>query len=266
MKRNGMNRIAIGTAMLTLAFGILVTGAAPAQAQYRAYDDRNGYSGYDGRVQWSNQRAADFAFKLAYHNAYTDAQREQSVGSRVSLRNMPGYRTDSNGYLAWMGNRDDYRAAYRRGYEAGVSDSMAGRPRRYNREDIERVLGGDLEQMYENNDGYDGAYNRDDRYRRDNREWDRGGWGHGRYNRTEIFRIAQQNGYRDGLRAGQEDRNRSRRVGPDRSDRFRDALSGFRSEFGDRESYRQGYRDGFRKGYEEGFRGTRGRFPFPGGF
>jgi hypothetical protein len=257
MIRNEMKRTATGAATLALAIGILMTAAAPTQAQYRSYDDRNGYSGYDGRAQWSNERMRDYAFKLAYHNAYTDAERDYDGRSRFGFRDMPGYRTDGNGYLAWMGSRDDYRAAYRRGYEAGFIDSLESRPRRYDRADVERVLGGDLEGVYDNDGGY-----RDDGYNSDDRGWDRGGWNNrGRDNRNEILRIAQQNGYRDGLRVGQEDRNR-RGSNFDRSDRFRDALAGYRSEYGNRDFYRQAYRDGFRKGYEEGFR-SRGRVPRP---
>jgi len=132
MIRNEMKRTATGIAALALAIGILMT-AAPAQAQYRSYDDRNGYGGYDGRAQWSIERMRDYALKLAYHNAYTDAQRDYNGRSRFGFRDMPGYQTDGNGYLAWMGNRDDYRAAYRRGYEAGFIDSIESRPRRYDR-------------------------------------------------------------------------------------------------------------------------------------
>ena len=255
MIRNGMKRTATGAATLALAIGILVTAAAPAQAQYRSYDDR---TGYNSRAQWSIERMRDFAFKLAYHNAYTDAQRDYDGRSRFGFRDMPGYQTDGNGYLAWMGNRDNYRAAYRKGYEAGFIDSIESRPRRYDRADVERVLGGDLERVYENDGGF-----RDDPYNGNDRGWDRGDWNNqGRDNRSEILRIAQQNGYRDGLRAGQEDRNRSRGFNPDRSSGFRDALAGFRVEYGNRDFYRQSYRDGFRKGYEEGFR-SRGRFPRP---
>ncbi len=281
MIRNGMRRTAIGIAMSTaLALGILMSASAPAQAQYRGYDDRNGYGGYDGHAQWSNERTKDYAFKLAYHNAYTDARRDYDGRSRSGYKDMPGYHNDSNAYRSWMGNRNDYRSAYRKGYEAGFKDSIESRPRRYDRDDVERVLGGDLKQVYGNHGDYrDDPYG-DDRGDRD-RDWNNQGrdrdhdWNNQgrdrdhdwndrrRDNRSETYRIAQQNGYRDGLRTGQEDRNRSRASGPDRSDRFRNAQSGYRSGYGDRELYRQAYREGFRQGYAEGYRSGRGRFTFP---
>ncbi len=245
----------VSGAALTLALMLGITVAA--SAQYRNYDDR--YYRYDDQVRWSKERTQDYAYKLGYHNAYTEARRAYENGYRVSYRDMPGYRNDTNGYLAWMGHQSDYRSAYRRGYEAGFNDSLAGRPRRYNRQDVERVLGADLEETYEdpyyrNDPYYRGGRNRghDDDYR------------YGRYGRSDIYRIAQQNGYRDGLRHGEEDRSRRRGYDYSHSDRYRDATSGYRSEYGDREAYRQGYRDGYRRGYDEGYRqnNSRSRWPF----
>ena len=135
-------------------------------------------------------------------------------------------------------------------------DFTRNRPRRYNREDVERVLGGNLKDVY-NDDRYD----RDDwNDRRDNRggSWDRDRNGRNdRYDRNEMYRMAQEAGYRDGLRLGQDDASRRRSSSYDRDSRYRDAMSGYRSEYGDRDAYRQAYREGFRRGYEEGYRNRR---------
>ncbi len=270
MKLNGL-RIAISGAALTIAvmFAITIGLSSSAQAQYRDYNGRydngrynngrydngrynNGQYGYQ---QWSRERVRDYAMKLAYHNAYTEAGRERDSRRRPNYRDMPGYRDDTNGYLAWMGHQNDYREAYRRGYEMGFNESLQGRPRRYDRNDVERVLGSDLERTYDNN-----PYN--DRSGRD-RDWrDRDGDGRG--GRNDIYRIAQQNGYNDGLRSGQSERNSRRSFDYQNDDRYRDASSGYRSEYGNRDQYRQAYREGYQRGYEEGYRqNNRGRFPWP---
>ncbi|MGA9771025.1 MAG: hypothetical protein WBV94_18470 [Blastocatellia bacterium] len=150
MKLNGLKR-AISGATLTIAvmFAITIGLSSPAQAQYRDYNGQynNGRYGYQ---QWPRERVRDYALKLAYHNAYTEANRVKDSRYRPNYRNMPGYRDDTNGYLSWMGYQNDYREAYRRGYEMGFNESLQGRSRRYDRDDVERVLGGDLQRTYDN--------------------------------------------------------------------------------------------------------------------
>ena len=243
MKLNQLRSTISGAALtLALVFGVMIASSASAQAQYRDYNGQNGY-----RQEWPTDRVRDYAMKLGYHNAYTEAEREVRAGHRPNYRNMPGYRDDDNGYLSWMGHRDDYRAAYRRGYEMGFNESLQGRSRRFDRDDVERVLGGDLERTYEGEPRYRG---RDWGNRRDNRgrdDYRDGG-------RDNIYRIAQQNGYNDGLRSGEEDRSRRRGADYQRNSRYRDAMSGYRSEYGNRDQYRQAYREGFSRGYDEGYR------------
>lgn len=172
MKLNGLRRT-INSAALTIAvmFGITIGLSSSAQAQYRDYNGRynNGQSGYQ---QWPRERVRDYALKLAYHNAYTEAGRASDSRRRPSYRDMPGYRNDTNGYLSWMGYENDYREAYRRGYEMGFNEALQGRSRRYDRDDVERVLGADLQRTYDDNPYND--RNRRDRDGRD-RQRNRGG-------------------------------------------------------------------------------------------
>jgi hypothetical protein len=242
----------VSGAALTLALmlGITMASSTSAQAQYR----NNDRYGYGQQATWAKERTRDYAYKLGYHNAYTEAGRVAKSGYRASYRDMPGYRNDTNGYLDYMRYRDDYRSSYRRGYEQGFNDSMNNRTRRYDRDDVERVLGRDLERTYDNDDrDYGrGSYN--------DRDYRGGG-------RNDVYRVAQQNGYRDGLRQGQDDLNRRRRYDYNDDSRYRDASSGYRSEYGNRDAYRQAYREGFQRGYEEGYRrngNNRGgvRWPF----
>jgi hypothetical protein len=258
MKLNQLRSTISGAALtLALVFGVMIASSASAQAQYRDYNGQ-----YGSRQEWPRDRVRDYASKLGYHNAYTEAEREVRAGNRrANYRSMPGYRTDTNGYLSWMGHQDDYRDAYRRGYEQGFNDSLQGRSRRYDRNDVERVLGSDLERTYEGEPNY---RDRDWDPRRNNRASDdnnrgrddnwRGRDDNGRGGRNDIYRIAQQNGYNDGLRSGEEDRSRRRGSDYQRNSRYRDAISGYRSEYGNRDQYRQAYREGFSRGYEEGYR------------
>jgi hypothetical protein len=112
-----------------------------------------------------------------------------------------------------------------------------------------------------------GSYDDDDdrrEYRRDDdrddrrgRDRDRDGR-HRRYSRQEIYRIALQIGYRDGLSRGYEERRFNRRSDYNRSHDYRDGMRGFRSEYGDRIAFQQGYREGFRRGFFESYRHTSG--------
>jgi hypothetical protein len=250
MKFNSLRSVVSGAALL-LVFSVLLGASAQAQ-QYRDYqNDRYGQQG-----SWSRERTRDYAFKLGYHQAYSEAGDYVRHGERPNFRNMPGYRNDVNGYLVVMGNRDDYRNSYRRGYEQGFNDSLNGRPRRYGKRAVEEALGGRLKDVY-NDDRYD----QDDWYngRRDDRDWNRDNRdGRNDHNdRNDTYRIAQQNGYREGLRQGQDDASRRRNSNFENDNRYRDALSGYRPQLGNREEYRRAYREGFRQGYEEGYRNRR---------
>ena len=263
MRFSSLRRVVSGT-VLAVALGVLLS--ASAMAQYRdyqddryRYDDRYGQYGTQGR--WSKDRVRDYALKLGYHQGYSQVRDAMQYGGRRSVRDIPGYRDDDNGHLAWMGYRDDYRSAYRRGFEMAYDDFMHNRPRRYNREDVERVLGGNLKETY-NDDRYDrydrndrGGYWDRDRNDRDDR-YDRNGH-YGRVDRNELYRVAQQNGYREGLRHGQDDAYRRRDFNYEHDSEYRDATSGYRSEYGNRDEYRRAFREGYRQGYEEGYRNRR---------
>lgn len=266
MRFNSLRRVVSGAALM---LGLSVLLSASAQAQNRDYDRDGRYGQYGNQQgQWSKERTRDYAYKLGYHTGFSETRDAwQNGGNRRNVRDVPGYRNDTNGLQSFMGYRDDYRSAYRRGFEQAYQDFVNNRPRRYNRVDVERVLGANLKDVYREDDRWD-------RYDREDREWnDRGrrrdggrdrdgGWNRdrdrdGRFDRNEILRIAQQNGYREGLRQGQDDGSRRRGSNFENDSRYRDGLSGYRSEYGDRDNYRRAFREGFRQGYEEGYRNRR---------
>jgi opacity protein-like surface antigen len=109
--------------------------------------------------------------------------------------------------------------------------------------------------------GYDRDYGRDSAGQRD-RDWDRDrdrdrdrGRDRGRYDRGGYGeRVAEQRGYATGLDRGRDDARNRRSFNPNNSSHYRDGDSGYRSEYGSREAYRQAYRAAFRRGYEVGYR------------
>ena len=114
--------------------------------------------------------------------------------------------------------------------------------------------------------------NRDNRdYGRDNRGYGRDNRGYGRGGYGDIYQIAQNQGYQDGLNTGANDAQRGQNYDPQRSHYYRNATYGYNSSYGNREGYKQAYRNGFLSGYLEGFqryggnrrRGYGNRLPFP---
>ena len=234
MNMKSIKKSFIGTAVgLMMMFGVTI---ATANAQYRDYDNSR---------SWTRQRTQDYAFKLGYYSAYSEANEARNNGFRGIPRDLPGYRNDGNGYLAYMNYLQDYRFAYRRGFEAGARDAFAGRERRYGRTEVEQVLG----------QRRPDAYPSDDNYR--DRDWRDRDWrdnGDRRNDWRNVDSIAQRNGYQDGVRRGEQDRFRRASFGYQGTSEYRNALNGYRFEFGNRDRYRESYREGFRRGYAEGFR------------
>jgi hypothetical protein len=259
----------IGGTVITLAMmagtGIATNPAAQAQWRNDGYGRNGRYN--DDQVRWPRERTKQYAYLLGYHNAYTEGKEAAGSGYRISYKDVQEYRAGTNGWLAWMGYLDSYKDSYRKGFEDGFKDGQSGRARRYGRDDVERALGDKLKNVY---GGRDDDYD-NDRWRRGrDRSHDDGGGRDrrgGRYDRNEVYRIAQQNGYREGFHHGEDDRSHRRGYDYDHSSTYREATKGYGSEYGDRGVYQQGFRDGYRRGYDDGFRGRANnsgqRWPLP---
>lgn len=89
-----------------------------------------------------------------------------------------------------------------------------------------------------NDDRYDRNDNRD--YRNDNRS-DR--------NLNSLYRVARENGFRDGQSEAREDRRDRDRNNPQRSEEYRSATNGYNPRLGSRGVYKQAYRQAFLEGY-----------------
>ena len=101
----------------------------------------------------------------------------------------------------------------------------------------------------------DGGYGRNGDYGRNDDGYGRNG-GYGRNNGygNNVYRYAQEQGYRDGLNEGADRARSGQRYDPQGERDYKKATSGYNSSYGNKGSYKQAYRDGFLRGYQEGFR------------
>jgi hypothetical protein len=70
---------------------------------------------------------------------------------------------------------------------------------------------------------------------------------------SSAYNAAFDNGYRDGLEKGREDRGDNDSFDPVRHSRYRSADRGYDSRYGTKEQYKLAYRDGFESGYRQGY-------------
>src|SRR5437868_2333422 len=77
-------------------------------------------------------------------------------------------------------------------------------------------------------------------------------YGRDRYG-YDVYQIARDQGYRDGVDHGAEHAREGSRYNPEGTRHYKDATSGYRSSYGNKDAYKQAYREGFRQGYDEGF-------------
>ncbi len=128
----------------------------------------------------------------------------------------------------------------------------------YNRGNRDNDRDGDYDDDRDDRDDDNGRYDRN-RNNNDNGYYDRNGNYHpnnnnGNYgnnrNGNNIYRIAQQNGYNDGLRKGAEDA-RENHSNPQGTSEYKRATNGYNSSYGNKEQYKQAYRQAFLQGFDE---------------
>jgi hypothetical protein len=238
MKMNTIYNSLIKAAVaVSLAFGLIVIAGGVADAQYGGYGSYGRNGGYGNGI-----------YQIAQQNGYNDGLRKGAEDAREGHNNPTGtsdYRNATNGYNSRMGNKDAYREAYRQGFLQGFNEAQS---RAYN--------GGYGNGGYGNGGYNNGGYGRTGGYPTNGGYGNRGGYGnYGGYG-NNTYQIAQQNGYNDGLRKGQEDA-REGHNNPTGTSEYRNAMNGYDSRMGDRRQYQQAYRQGFLQGFAEGQRGGR---------
>jgi len=96
-----------------------------------------------------------------------------------------------------------------------------------------------------------------------NRNWDN----YGNYGGSANLRQTALNaGYNEGMKVGQNDRNRSTPSDYRNASSYQRATTDYSSRLGDRELYRRYYREGFETGYRDGYGVQAGGYPgaYPG--
>jgi hypothetical protein len=93
---------------------------------------------------------------------------------------------------------------------------------------------------------------RDDDYYRRNRDYRRD-QNYGYYG-NDLYRVAQENGYRSGYVQGDSDAAYGRPYNPRGGRVYKDGIQGYNPYFGDKRAYKQAFQQAFQQGYDEGFR------------
>jgi len=120
------------------------------------------------------------------------------------------------------------------------------------------LAGVDAKAQYNRNDDDDYYRNgrrdrRDDDDRRDRRRRDRDYDNGGYYGNNYIYRIARENGFRDGISKGSEEAREGDRYNPQDTRPFRNGLNGYDRRMGSKEQYKQIYRQAFLQGFRQGY-------------
>lgn len=75
--------------------------------------------------------------------------------------------------------------------------------------------------------------------------------------RGRVTSAARENGYRDGVEAGEHAARSRDRFDPVREKRYREGDHDYDRRFGSLDDYKREYRDAFKQGYDAGYRGRR---------
>ena len=201
---------AISAALLVA--GLSIAGPACATQTYRYRGDVYGRD--------IERQAYDYGFR----DGVRDGERDGRSGRSFSFNRHDEWRDADGGYSRGYGDRDFYRRNYRRGFEAGYTDS-------FNRFGYSRGP-----RVYENYPTYP-AYPAP--------------------GRAVVRSRAADVGYRDGFEAGRDDARDRRSFEPQRSRRYRDGDREYDNRYGSRDEYKREYRSAFQQGYSDGFRGAR---------
>lgn len=94
----------------------------------------------------------------------------------------------------------------------------------------------------------DRDYNQDRRDDRRDDRYDRNG-----NSRREMYRVAQQNGFRDGQAQGRDDRRDRDRYNPQKAKDYKRATNGYDSRWRDKDDYKRAYRQAFIEGYNQSY-------------
>lgn len=179
---------------------------------------------------WQYQDQND---RHAYRDGYNQGRADASSGH--------SFHPDSHRY------HGDDRRDYADGYQSGYNSARHG----------DHDHGWDRDRDHDHD--HDGDHDRDhdgDHDRDHDRDARYGNSGYGQY--QNVAQIARENGYRDGVNDGSNDRRTGHSNRPTHDDNFKNASTGYdSSSMGSKQNYKNLYRQGYAQGYQEGYNGRR---------
>ena len=168
--------------------------------------------------------AKEHGYQHGYRDGLGQGRADRSHHKKHDF-NTRDYKRADAGYAKYMGKHDDFQHGYRDGYKAGFDDGYYGNPIRSD--------------VY----GLDDRYDPDRLPRRSEDANAYRGWGYSD--------VASDTGYRDGLQAARQDVRDHKDFHPDKHDAYEDADHGYRSDYGNKNAYKQQYRKSFIQGYQD---------------
>src|SRR3954463_11549896 len=200
---------------LTAIIGIsFAASVRTVDAQTR---DTRGSQYYGGSLD-----ARQHGYEHAYRDGADQGRQDREARRPYSWRDNDYW--GARGYERAFGDRNEYMEGYREGYQAGYDDGYYGQQGQYG-EIYGRPQSG-------------GRVPTPDPYA------DRP------YSSTDMAFDA---GYREGVTLAQQDRSRNTRSNYRNSSTYKHGDLGYRSNYGDKNSYRTQFRDGVDRGYEDGY-------------
>ena len=185
-----------------------------------------GLAGYSASAFAKDKKyeARQHGYEHGYRDGYHQGRDARENHAKYKLETKD-YKEGDRGYDKHMGDEGEYKQGYRTGYQGGYDDAFYNRPGRfaeiYGREDAHESRDRDVTIIQVAPGGYSD--------------------------------VAYDNGYRDGIRAGQRDLSNHATFDAADQPSYRDGDHGYRSSFGDIEVYKRQYREGFMRGYQDGY-------------
>jgi len=184
-----------------------------------------------GHEHGGSLSARQHGYEHGYRDGYHQGREDRARGASRDYDRSKDYKEADRGYESYMGKKGDFKKGYHEGYALGYSDGYDGRPGRF-----AEIYG--LGTRVDPDAPY--VDDRDDIYVRR-------GYG--------VSDVAFDIGYRDGIEAGRSDRAGDRSFNMEAHGRFREALHGYDTRYGDQETYRRLYRQGYTAGYRDSYGG-----------
>jgi hypothetical protein len=177
--------------------------------------------------------ARQHGYQHGYQDGYESGRPSPLSNREQDLRNQR-LKSQGNGYQPAFGSEAEYSQGYREGFDAGSTDASNGVRSRL--EELFRWQDPDFNPDRAHFDSADGIY---------------------RENRWSLEHIARDTGYRDGINAGAQDRDRGRPYRPRQRMAWRNGNHGYESALGSQRVYRAAYRLSYEQGYQDGFGSSR---------